>query len=58
MLKTIDTVEREREIDKTTSREISFLNCAQNTVLTGIRKIKLNNKENKDRLYSNIKVVM
>ena len=39
------------------SREISFICCAQNTVLAGIRKIDLIDNI-KDGLYSNIKVVM
>ena len=59
MAKTVDTVERERERERERiySREISFICCAQNTVLAGIRKIDLiDNIE--DGLCSNIKVVM
>ena len=56
MPRTVDTVERERE--RVYSREISFICCAQNIVLLGIVKIELNKIEKKDRLCSNIKVVI
>ena len=56
MAKIVEAV-RERERERVYSREISFICCAQNTVLAGIRKIDLiDNIE--DGLCSNIKVVM
>ena len=60
MPKTVDTVERERERERVYSREISFICCAQNTVLVGIIKIKLNKIgiDIKDGLCGKIKVVM
>ena len=58
MPRTVDTVERERERERVYSREISFICCAQNIVLAGIRKVELNRIEDKDGLCSNIKVVM
>ena len=39
-------------------REISFICCAQNIVLVGIRKVELNKVDIKDGLCSNIKFVM
>ena len=42
MAKTVDTVERERERERVNSSELSFICCAQNTVLVGFRKIELN----------------
>ena len=52
--------ERERERERAYSRKISFICCAQNTVIAGIEIIEFNKIYNrkKDRLCSNIKVVM
>ena len=57
MAKTVDTVERERERERVYSREISFICCAQNIVLAGIRKIDFI-QNIQDGLCSNINVVM
>ena len=57
MAKTVDTVERERERERVYSRKISFICCAQNIVLDGIRKIDFI-QNIQDGLYSNINVVM
>ena len=57
MPKTVDTVERERERERERvySREISFICCAQNTVLVGIGIIDFNIiYRKKDGLYSNV----
>ena len=53
MPRTVDTVERERE--RVYSREISFIYCARNIVLAGIRKVELNKIDIKDGLCGNVK---